>query len=574
MHWVKCLLRDLRTYFKTIWIFLAPLLLLPLALLTGREGKCAYCILVMSCYWVAEVVPLAVTALLPVVIMPMLGVVPIKNVARAYLSETNMMFVSSLMLSLAVEECQLHKRFALKMLTLVGARPQWLMAGFMFITTFISMWISDAACAALMSPIAFALLESMMINKMAPLKNWSNSANGSALQDDGYQEDRCKPERLDFSKLSKRDRGICKSLMLIVAHASLIGGTATLNSTPPNLIFKSTLEEYFPGENTGISYPSWMAFAIPPMILCMIASWLITQLQFVGFRHVLRLFAKPTDEEEIDEKNVKKAVSTAYTELGSITFAEISTLIIFILTILSWITRDPKIFDGWATLFKQGYITDACTGIIAVFLLFVWPRELPDFFCLRPKSERRRPAINRNAILTWDAVRQRFPWSVILLLGSGFAIAESVKDSGLSAWLACRLESLLSNLPHPAMQFIVSISAVIITEFCTNTATASIILPIVFEVSIRMKVHPLYLSLAAAVGPSYAFMFPMASPPNAIVYDTGAMSMLDMASCGIFLNVACILITVLNLNTWSHWLFSLGTYPEYALHHNVTSNCM
>ncbi|CAJ0600105.1 unnamed protein product, partial [Cylicocyclus nassatus] len=418
MHWVKCLLRDLRTYFKTIWIFLAPLLLLPLALLTGREGKCAYCILVMSCYWVAEVVPLAVTALLPVVIMPMLGVVPIKKVARAYLSETNMMFISSLMLSLAVEESQLHKRFALKMLTLVGARPQWLLAGFMIITTFVSLWISDTACAALMTPIAFALLESMMIDKMTPPKNQSSYANGLASQDNDDQEVIHKPERLDFSRLSKKDRGICKSLMLIVAHASLIGGTGTLNSTAPNLIFKSTLSEYFPEEDTGISYLSWMAFAIPPMILCMTASWLITQLQFVGFRHVLRVFAKPTDEEEIDEKHVKKAVDTAYIELGNITFAEISTLTIFMLTILSWITRDPKLFDGWAALFKQGYVTDACTGIFAVFILFVWPRELPDFFLLRPKSERSRPSTKREAILTWDAVRQRFPWSVILLLGS------------------------------------------------------------------------------------------------------------------------------------------------------------
>ncbi|CAJ0600104.1 unnamed protein product [Cylicocyclus nassatus] len=573
MHWMKYLLRDIKTYFKTIWIFVAPMLLLPLALLTGREGRCAYCIFLISCYWVAEVVPLAVTALLPVVLMPALSVAPIQKIARAYLSETNMMFLSTLMLSLAVEECQLHKRFALKMLTLVGARPQWLLAGFMCITTFISLWISDTACAALMSPIAFALLESMMIHKMTPSQNTSKKTNDLELEDSAGRETKYTPQSLEFSRLPKRDRGICKCLMLIVAHASLIGGTGTINSTAPNLIFRSTLFEYFPGEDTGITYLSWMTFAIPPMIACMMASWLIVQLQFVGLHHVLGVFAKPTEEEKADERRVRKTVETAYSELGAITFGEISTLVIFTLTIFSWITRDPKVIQGWAIFFKHGYVTDACTGILAVFILFIWPREMPDFFFLRPKSERNRFPIKRDAILTWDAVRRRFPWSVILLLGSGFAVAESVKESGLSSLLACQLQSLLSNLPQAVMQIIISIAAVTISGFTTNTATASIVIPIVFDVAIRMQIHPLYLSLAAAIGPSYSFMFPMSSPPNAIVYDTGAVSMMDMASSGLLLNIACILITVVNLNTWSYWLFSMNTYPGYALRYNSTSRC-
>ncbi|VDM76060.1 unnamed protein product [Strongylus vulgaris] len=426
----------------------------------------------MSCYWVAEVVPLAVTALLPLVLMPALGVASIHTVARAYLSETNMMFLSSLMLSVAIEECQLHKRFALKMLTLVGARPQWLMAGFMFTTTFISLWISDTACAALMSPIAFSLLEAMMIHKMAPAhKRTGENQAGSQKRRD--LESSTEPTRLDFSRLSKKDRGICKCLMLIVAHASLIGGTGTINSTAPNLIFRATLQKYFPGEDTGISYISWMTFAIPPMIGCMTASWLIVQIQFIGFRHIVRLFEAPSEEERMDEKYVSKTVDTAYNELGPMTFAEVSTLIIFILTIFSWFTSDPQVFDGWTVYFKKGYVTDACTGILAVFILFVWPREIPDFFFLRSKSDRNRLTIRRESLLTWDAIKRRFPWSVILLLGSGDMTLFPAKNA---------------------------------------------------------RVHPLYLALPATIGPSFSFMLPMASPPNAIVYETGAMSMLDMVS--------------------------------------------
>ncbi|KIH56613.1 sodium:sulfate symporter transmembrane region [Ancylostoma duodenale] len=386
----------------------------------------------MSCYWVGEVVPLAVTAFLPL--------------------DTNMMFVTSLMLSLAVEECHLHKRIALKMLTFVGAKPQWLMAGFMMITSFISLWISDTACAALMSPIAYALLEAIMIHKMSPLPDKSRNESEIVLQENGDMKKNEARTGLDVSRLSKRDRGICKCLMLIVAHASLIGGTGTINSTGPNLIFRDTLEKFYPGEDTGISYLSWMAFAVPPMICYMFASWMVVQLQFLGLRHIVRIFKPSTEEEKKDEDYVHKAVDTAYHELGPMTFAEKSTLVIFMLTVASWITSDPKVFKGWAMFFKKGYVTDSCSGMLAVFMLFVWPREVPDIPFLRPESDRNRPAVRREALLTWDAVKRRFPWSVILLLGAGFAISKSVKESGLSSLIACNMEYLLAGLPLPIMQ--------------------------------------------------------------------------------------------------------------------------
>ncbi|KAK6740512.1 hypothetical protein RB195_008774 [Necator americanus] len=550
------LLRDIKTYFKTIWIIVAPILLLPLAFL-GEEGKCAYCILVMSCYWVGEVVPLAVTAFLPLVILPTLGVMSIKKIAESYLTDTNMMFVTSLMLSLAVEECNLHKRIALKMLTFVGAKPQWLMAGFMLITSFISLWISDTACAALMSPIAYALLEAIMIHKMAAFTEKSWTGDSIVMQESGEMK-REKETELDVSRLSKRDQGICKCIMLIVAHASLIGGTGTINSTGPNLIFRDTLEKFYPGEDTGISYLSWMAFAIPPMVGYMFASWMIVQIQFLGFRHISRIFKPSTDEEKTDEEYVRKAVDTAYNDLGPITFAEKSTLVIFVLTVTSWITSDPKVVDGWATFFKKGYVTDSCSGMLAVFVLFVWPREMPDFFFLRSKSDRDRPSTKREALLTWDAVRRRFPWSVILLLGAGFAISKSVKESGLSTLIACNMQSILSGFPLFVMQAFINLITVVLTEFSTNSATASILIPIAFNIAESVRAHPLYFSIPAAIGPSFSFMLPMATPPNAIVYETGTMRMIDMVSSGVFLNIFCIAITVLNMNTWAYWLFSMG----------------
>uniref|UniRef100_A0A7I4Y994 Na+/dicarboxylate na+/tricarboxylate and phosphate transporter n=1 Tax=Haemonchus contortus TaxID=6289 RepID=A0A7I4Y994_HAECO len=444
-----------------------------------------------------------------------------------------------------------------------------LLAGFMMITSFISLWISDTACAALMAPIAYALLEAIMVHKMRPV---CMNGNEIAMQDHG-EHSKHKSSELDVSRLSKRDQGFCKCLMLIVAHASLIGGTGTINSTGPNLIFRDTLEKFYPGENTGISYLSWMGFAIPPMIGYMFSSWIVVQIQFLGVRQVLRMFKTSTEEEAVDEQYIHKAVHAAYNDLGPMTFAEKSTLTIFLLTVASWITSDPKVFNGWATFFKRGYVTDTCSGMLAVFVLFVWPREMPDFSLFRPKSERGRPPVRREALLTWDAVKRRFPWSVILLLGAGFAISKSVKESGLSSLIACNMEHLLSGFPLTVMQVVISVITVTLTEFSTNSATASIIIPIAFNIAESVRAHPLYFSIPAAIGPSFSFMLPMATPPNAIVYESGTMRMIDMVSCGIFLNILCIAITALNMNTWAHWLFSMGTYPDYVYNHNNTSPC-
>ncbi|CAB3402918.1 unnamed protein product [Caenorhabditis bovis] len=517
----------------------------------------------MSCYWVAEVVPLAVTALLPMILLPVMGIQSIREVAPKYFSDTNIVFFNSLMLSLAVEECMLHKRIALKLLTFVGTRAHWLMAGFMLITSFISLWISDTACCALMSPIAYALLEEIMIPKMQQRKRKTEDAELD-------EESITRKPYLDTRRLSKRDQGICKCIMLLVAHASLIGGTGTINSTGPNLIFRDTLEKLYPNENTGISYLSWMSFAIPPMIFYMFASWFVVQLQFLGVNHLIGIFKKPSEEETNEERIARRAVLKSYEELGSITWAETSTLVIFILAVLSWISSDPKVIPGWASLFNRGYVTDSCSGLIAVFLLFIWPKYKPDFLLFRKDKD--RPSIRRPSLIDWDTVKRRFPWSIILLLGAGFAISGAVNKSGLSTLIACRLNATVSALPFPLMQVIVSIVVVVMTEFSTNSATASIFLPIAFKIAETVRAHPLYLSIPAAIGPSFSFMLPMATPANAIVYETGTIRMIDMVSCGIFLNLLCIAITVLNMNTWTYWLFDLGTYPEYAIRHasNIT----
>ncbi|CAJ0942944.1 unnamed protein product, partial [Mesorhabditis belari] len=525
----------------------------------------------MSSYWVVEVFPLGVTAFLPIIVLPILGVITIRDTSTAYMNDTNFLFMSSMLIALAVEDCGLHRRVALKFLRYVGSKPQWLMFGFMAITSFISLWISDTATAALMAPIAFALLETIMIPRMTKKKGsfGVNEEVGIATS--------AAVEVLDVKRLSKRDRGICKAMMLIVAHASLIGGTGTINATGPNLIFRQTLYERYPPEETGITYLTWMAFQIPPMILYMLSSWLVVQIQFIGVDYVFRAFKQPTDEEIEEEKRTKSAVSKAYEELGPMSFAEKSCLFFFLLTIVLWITCDPKVFPGWINVFKKGYTSDALAGIFISVLMFVWPKEKPLIFQSGTGDEAYKEKIlSRGALLDWTRVSQRFQWSIILLLGAGFAISRSVKMSGLAGWIACQIDTHLSHLPHVWMQVILSLIVVTMTEFSTNTSTASIFIPIAFNVAEKVGAHPLYFSIPCAIGPSFSFMLPMATSSNAIVYETKTLSVMDMASCGIFLNIFCIMFTVLNLNTWAYWLFDMNTFPKYAQRFttNLTNSCL
>ncbi|WKX99006.1 hypothetical protein Q1695_014122 [Nippostrongylus brasiliensis] len=568
MKRTSSLWNELKIYSRSVWIVAAPLLLVPL-LFFGKEGRCAYCILLMASYWIAEVVPLAVTSFLPMVLLPFLGVMSIKKTARSYFSETNAMFMANLMLSLAVEECNLHRRIALKMLTFVGSKPPWILAGFMGITCFISLWISDTACAAMMAPIAMAVAQLTTVNETETVQN----GNKVAPRENNNPRNSIAPSKSGMSPSSDCDRGFCKCLMLATAHASLIGGTGTLNGSTPNLVLVSALERSYGYQDTRINYLSWMTFSIPPMLFYLLSTWLVVQIRFRGLRSLTEMFDGVRAQNHFDDNGVQQAIQSEYRSLGPMTFAEKSTLIIFVLTIVSWLTRDPTIFSGWSTFYESHYVNDACSGMLAVFVLFVWPKQMPDFAFLRSRADHLRPSERRESLLTWEIVRRRYPWSIILVLGAGFTISESVQESGLSSLIACNIRRLVEPFPLLIMQAIISSITVVLTEFMSNTATASIIIPIAITIADSIRVHPLYFALPVAVSSSFSFMLPMASPPNTIVYETGTIRMIDMISCGVFMNVLCVLVTTLNMNTWAYWLLDLGNYPNYAINHNGTMNC-
>uniref|UniRef100_A0A1I7ZZ13 Solute carrier family 13 member 5 n=1 Tax=Steinernema glaseri TaxID=37863 RepID=A0A1I7ZZ13_9BILA len=262
---------------------------------------------------------------------------------------------------------------------MTGSKPQWIMASFMGTTCFLSCWMDDCAATALMLPIAFATLESM---------NLDDEETGTATPVEGEAWSTVAVEHCDepvkippHQEPAKEDRTIWKAMVLSCSYASLIGGTGTVIGTAPNLIFRDNVQRWYPHGETGVTYLSWMAFAVPPMVLYLFASWLTLQFVLIGPKKLLKMYSRQSEEDLRKAVRVKNSIARAYSQLGEITFAEKSVLFLYVTMILSWMSSDPGFMPGWKSLLgsRGEMISDSSVGIFIIFLMFVWPRERPSF---------------------------------------------------------------------------------------------------------------------------------------------------------------------------------------------------
>uniref|UniRef100_A0A673GU50 Solute carrier family 13 member 5-like n=1 Tax=Sinocyclocheilus rhinocerous TaxID=307959 RepID=A0A673GU50_9TELE len=510
-----------------------------------QEASCAYVIILMAVYWCTEALPLAVTSLLPAVLFPMLGIMQSKMVCMQYLKDTNMLFVGGLMVAVAVEHWNLHKRIALRVLLIVGVRPAFLMLGFMGVTAFLSMWISNTATTAMMVPIVQAVLE--QLNKQETEEGQYIPYFLVVLH------------MLDVSPEAKQNESAEKRLMakgmtLCVCYAASIGGTATLTGTGPNLVLKVT-EPFalfslilFPENGDIINFASWFGFAFPNMIIMLTIAWLYLQFVFMGF-NIRKTWGcgAVKSEKEISAYNV---IREQHLQLGPMCFGELSVLALFSLLVALWFTRDPGFVEGWATHTfntEAEYVTDATVAVFIAMLLFILPSRPPQL-CFGP------------ALLSWKVAQKKLPWNIVLLLGGGFALAKGSEESGLSRWLGNQLTPLHS-IPPWAIVIILCLLIAIFTECTSNVATATLFLPVLSQ---SVGINPLYIMVPCTLSASFAFMLPVATPPNAIVFSYGYLKVSDMARTGMMMNVIGIFCITLSINTWGKAMFNLDSFPAWA----------
>lgn len=493
-----------------------PVLLSPLLFVDASSARCGFVVLLMAVYWTMELLPLPVTSLLPVVLFPLLGVLDTNSTAMVYMKGVQMMYLGSLMVALAVEESGLHRRLALKAITLAGTSPARLMLGFMLPTAFLSMWISNAATSAMMVPIMEAVLAEL--------------------------------------NLVRKEKTM---MYLALAYSANIGGTGTLIGTPPNLILLGFLNSAYPQHP--INFGSWMAFAIPEAILNLALLWFVLQIYFRGWRSFTNLFRKSKTTDNAKTR-VESVIKERYDSLGPASFHELSVLFLFCVLVLLWFFRKPGFLPGWAEALQWTdntgevvRIGSASPTILILLLLFMIPAD--------PSKDPGGPTL-----LQWRAVEGKFPWGIILLMGGGFALAEGASKSCLTQQLGSLLSSL-SSLPPSLTLLLLCVITSVISQIASNSATTSMLVPVVLSLARPLALHPVYLALGVTLTASHAFMLPVSTPCNAIVFTAGGFTIRDMAGVGAILNIVCICSTMLCLHTYGVPMFGLDSVPSWA---NVT----
>nr|XP_035925580.1 solute carrier family 13 member 3 isoform X2 [Halichoerus grypus] len=493
----------LATVAKKVWsarrllvLLLAPLALLPVVFaLPPKEGRCLFVILLMAVYWCTEALPLSVTALLPIILFPFLGILPSNKVCPQYFLDTNFLFLSGLIMASAIEEWNLHRRIALKVLMLVGVQPARLILGMMVTTSFLSMWLSNTASTAMMLPIASAILKSLFSQKEAQKDlNWPSDENAAAVRRNGLHpvptemqflaspEDKDCPEAeapldllADCKKEEEYRRNIWKGFLISIPYSASIGGTATLTGTAPNLILLGQLKSFFPQCDV-VNFGSWFIFAFPLMVLFLLVGWLWISFLYGGM--TLRGWRKKKSEIKTDaEDRARAVIREEFQNLGPIKFAEQAVFTLFCMFAILLFSRDPKFIPGWASLFTPGFLSDAVTGVAIVTILFFFPSQRPSFkwwFDFKASNAETEP------LLTWKKVQDTVPWNIILLLGGGFAMAKGCEESGLSAWIGGQLHPL-ENVPPALAVLLITVVIAFFTEFASNTATIIIFLPVLAE---------------------------------------------------------------------------------------------
>lgn len=348
---------------------------------------------------------------------------------------------------------------------------------------------------------------------------------------------------------------------LVAAYASSLGGVGTLVGTGTNLTFKGFFEKRFPN-SSGISLTSWMLYSVPPMLLMGLLTWLWLQIMYMGMFRPESKDARAIDIGVQGEKVAAAVIEKRYKELGPITWHESSVGVLFVIVVLLWFFRSPGFVRGWPTYITNLHVKDSTAAACVTVLFFALPTKL-DFLRSFNADPANRPTKPSPAMITWKMIHQKMHWSLILVLGGGFAISAGSTTSNLSSILGNALIALQSINPH-AILFIVCLFAETVTELTSNVAVANIILPVLAEMCIAMRIHPLYLMLPATLCCSFSFHLPVGTPPNAIATAAAHIKTRDFAIAGIGPTVITLLVTTVAFSTWGTYVFNLSEFPDWA----------
>ncbi|XP_053074122.1 solute carrier family 13 member 1 isoform X2 [Acinonyx jubatus] len=357
---------------------------------------------------------------------------------------------------------------------------------------------------------------------------------------------------------TKKDHMMCKLMCLCIAYSSTIGGLTTITGTSTNLIFAEHFNMRYP-ECRCINFGSWFMLSFPAAIIILFLSWIWLQWLFLGFN--FKEMFKCGKTKTVKQKACAEVIKQEYQKLGPIRYQEIVTLVLFIVMALLWFSRDPGFVPGWSALFSKypGFATDSTVALLIGLLFFLIPAKR--LTKTTPTGE--IVAFDYSPLITWKEFQSFMPWDIAILVGGGFALADGCEESGLSKWIGNKL-SPLGSLPVWLIILISSLLVTSLTEVASNPATITLLLPILSSLAEAIQVNPLYILIPSTLCTSFAFLLPVANPPNAIVFSYGHLKVIDMVKAGLGVNIVGVAVVMLGMSTWIVTLFDLSTYPSWA----------
>ena len=465
----------------------------------------------MGVWWMTEALPLPATALIPLVVFPTLGQdITIDKVGASYGNNIIFLFMGGFLLALAMQRWNLHRRIALLTVKVMGTKPSQMVAGFMVATGFLSMWVSNTATAVMMLPIGVSVL--LLVTKIGSGDGETAPATAEAggSRDTGevdLQDDQLKEE------VVKSNFGT--ALMLGIAYSASIGSLGTIIGTPPNTLMAGYLSD---AHDITIGFGQWMLVGVPLAVVLMALCWLL----------LTKVLFKP----EISEiPGGKELIGEELHKLGPMSSGEKRVLALFVLAAAAWILV-PILFD-------DPMISDAGIAVAVGLLLFLCPAGAA-------------PGVR---LLDWETA-VKLPWGVLLLFGGGLALSAQFSTSGLTEWIGQQVQGL-GGLPVVLLVLLMAGGILLLTELTSNTATAATFLPVAGGVAMGIGVDPMLLAIPVALAATCAFMLPVATPPNAIAFGSGYVTVSQMIRGGVWLNLIALVLITITTMTLGVWVFGL-----------------
>ena len=422
----------------------------------------------IAIWWITEAIPIAVTALLPLVLFPLSGGLDLAATSASFGHKYVFLYLGGFIIAIAIEKWNLHKRIALNIINFIGSDVRKIILGFMLATAFLSMWISNTATSVMMLPIGMAIIQQLKDNP---------------------------------NTVTDENKIFGKALMLAIAYSASIGGVATLIGTPPNLVLAGVVLDTYGYE---ITFLQWLSFGLPISIILLFICWIYLT------RYAFRFKQK-------DFPGGKQEIKRQLNQLGKLSYEEKMVAVVFAATAFCWISR---------SFVLQKLLPGLDDTIIAMFFAIV-------LFLIPAKNK-------KEQLINWEEA-VKMPWGIVLLFGGGMALAKGFEISGLAVWIGSQMTAL-AGLPILILIFVLVAAVNFLTEITSNLATTAMLLPVLAPMALTIDVHPFVLMVGAAVAASCAFMLPVATPPNAVVFGSGYLRIPDMVRKGLFMNVVSILI--------------------------------